>query len=319
MFDKGREKRNMHERRESVKMMNEEREDNVVRKVERGGERMNIYDIGANDPDIKVVTPIVFTSAGELDIDYNLSSLPIERLAQINNIINDNKEVTMAGLTRSNLSNLNRNSVDILVSHIVSYIKHQSIMSICSAINFGEANKHGYLDYIPVKEYISNEILSTETNIGFILRSTLYDVDYSCLGTDDSEAIMRTGNIVNNVAYQIIHLIRLYICTGCQRAINDFVMGVYSVPNIDMLYNKIMNKTSVDNNSPVKKEDVPTIVASILSDLLMEDIERAMAIAISPMILDIIRNMHITKFDMYDREWDNRMPTKEDLENCEFF
>ena len=279
MFDK---------RRENFKTNNNLKKiDKDVAEMVRSEEDFGVDDRLATP----VIHPVTFIDKDTVsETPEQLHSFPINEFTSVNKYLVENANYLHLNLTESDLALLDTNNRKIIIEQTANFIKQTAVQSVISSINFGDANRSGYLDLIPIKEYITdaiyNNISIRDLLVSYILHS---GADHSPTLALEDEGKLRIINFAGHVAVQICNAINTTICSAAQKAINDVVLGVYNTNNVRSLYDKLIstNKTMYLVNKEMP-DNFPNMASIFINSLIVDDIERALKLTIHPTVQNLL-------------------------------
>jgi hypothetical protein len=171
-------------------------------------------------------------------------SYPTELYERFNIYNIENADCMLNHLDKYQLELLYNNSLNI--NRIISddYIKNESFVSFCSFIdwlNFNEFN--GLLSNFRIKETVRDYINKSE--IFACLRDNNYLVCVSVADYNNfDDKYQSIISYCRNLGTQISLLIANSICCGIEDAVNDVLLDIHSVPNINKIYDRILELDS---------------------------------------------------------------------------
>lgn len=273
------------------------------------------------------ISPIVFTSIGN-NRNYGLIDLPLQISQAINFKISDDYE-RLDSLTDSQLRTLNFESRGITAYEAANYIIQNSFMSFCSLIDQCDLNQNTkVLTYLPIKQMVYESLNKAHRpvcdNLDHLNRT--FAVSHESIFKDANDvqhaALDNTVNYALSIRDIILQNIVDAICIGTDKAVNDILMQVHTVPNINEIYLEISRYIPAagefQKSAPEAYSTVCTIaIKSYLRDQIITLIGRNLI----PTIESLVSKLFYIQANVYDdqyysiKEIKNTMISKN---HCEF-
>jgi hypothetical protein len=261
----------------------------------------------------KTIAPIVFT--GKVDKKSNsaitisqstLHELPmsVEFEHNIATMYNNLKFPYEEKISGTNANILNWETQKIHKRNLTNYILQNSLLSILAGINNSKAAKMGYLDTIPVREYISTAFAATDT-----FEELNRIIDCLCNGHDYSRLI--DGKISEDVIATIeahlgnncINYINFIACSAAENAITQYTLGGHGF-NTDLLIEKLNKDPEFYNgiksdNDVLGGENTLFAACMYLNYSIREEIQKSMVLVVNRMIRNIISTNFASLFYVF--------------------
>ena len=264
------------------------------------------FSQSVGDASMLRISPIIFTSIGN-NKNYGLIDLPLQISQAVNfKVLDDEKRLEL--LTNRQLNTLKFESRDIASIEATNYIIQNSFMSFCSLIDQCDLNQNTkVLTYLPIKQMVYESLekayYSINNNIESLIKTFALSHESNFKDADDVQNA--TLDNVINYSLSIRDIILQYIvdaiCIGTDKAVNDILMQVHTVPNINEIYLEISRY--ITNLGEFKKscpESYSTICAIAIKSYLRDQINILISRNLMPTIEYLVSKLFYIQANVYD-------------------
>lgn len=240
-----------------------------------------------------------------------LHTAPLEASKCINTFlakkfIEEGKETPDLLSDVSTVYNLDYNQTQIALDEFIMYSIHNTIIGFCTMLDYTGPIFKSIIDYIPIKKYVSDDLLGDTTSIKRILNNFIFSRGkssfsyiFNTINPISEVDISNTYNLGELFANQLSQALYTKICGACDRAITEVLLGTRTSPNKQYIYDSCCKYFGI------KDKGISTVHEAYykLNTTLVNMIDKLMAVVVTPMCKrifmgDTFLNMYYV-FDMF--------------------
>lgn len=256
------------------------------------------------------ICPVTFVSDENSYIKNNgLTDYPLNYQALLSSVIMKNPEISLGQI--ANLPeperafyNLDMGYSTITVNSLEFHIIQSAFTNFCNKINYASMNGLVFLQYIPLAQFVYEELNSDNGKYG-LYRLIPYDIMHGKNSIDQqkTKSVKQIDSYMmylKNIAMQISLKISSAICIACDKAIND-ILQVHYVPNIEQIYDCISTQNNVLRNKFKNHDsDFPAYAAIFVKEVVRNLISELIEDNILDMAFKALVSLSLTGYEIYD-------------------